>query len=208
MSKFLLMGVLASMVASAATGIFIFLFGEFGPTQRNLLLSTLAIGGFSLTGLGSTVGVGSWWLWPARPLGLAASLVGLALVLLLIWDLLDNDERNLKLAGTLAVLAFTSAQLSLLGLLRPANKWVLFWSLGAMLASVGMAYLIIGGIWEHLRPDSEQIYLRWIGVAAILDVTGSICLFPLSRLLKTSRVTSASRRRPTARRSRSRWSRG
>jgi hypothetical protein len=188
------------MVAGAATGIFIFLFGEFGQTQRNLLLSTLVIGGFSLTGLGSTVGAGTRWLWPARPLGLAASLVGLALVLLLIWGLVDNDERNLKLAGTLVVVACTSAQVSLLGLLRPANRWVLLWSLGTILAALGLAYLIIGGMWGHINPDSEQMYLRWIGVVAILDVTGSIGLFPLSRLLKASRGSAGSRRRPNARR--------
>lgn len=200
MSKFLLMGVLASMVASAVTGIFIFLIGEFGPTQRNLLLSTLVIGGFSLTGLGSSVGMVSWWLRPARPLGLAASLAGLALVLLLIWSAVDNNDLNLKLSGTLAVLAFTSAQLSLLGLLRSTNKWVLFWSVAAMVAALGLAYLIIGGLWEHFLPDSQQTYLRWVGVVAILDVTASIGLFPLSRLVKGTRGAAPRRARPASRR--------
>jgi hypothetical protein len=200
LSKVLLVGALGALITSAATGIFVLLQGEFGETQRDLLLSTLVVAGFSLTGLASTVGLGSWWTWPARPLGLASSAVGLGLVLLLIWGVADSDDQNLKLAGTLAVVAVSSAQLSLLGALRPAHRVVLAWSLGATLAGLLLAYLIVGAIWGHMQPDSEQTYLRWVGVVAILDLTGAIGLYPLSRLMKGTRSAAPRRARPQLRR--------
>jgi hypothetical protein len=110
--RLFLITVVVSLITSAATGIFIFLVDEFGDTQRNLLLTTLSVGGFSLTGLGSTVGAASWWLWLARPVGLATSTVALGLVVLLIWGIVDSDDLILKLLGTLVVLALSSAHLS------------------------------------------------------------------------------------------------
>lgn len=199
MRRLLLIVVLASLIASAATGIFIFLRGEFGDTQRNLLLTTLAVGGFSLTGLATTMVASSWWLWLVRPIGLAASAVALGLVVLFIWGIVDSDDWLLKLAGTMMVLAFTSAHLSLLGTLRPVNWIVWLWHSATVLAAVGLAYLVIGAIWGHIKLDDESLYVRWLGVVAILDVLGTIGLLPLSRLTSASRPSVPRIRRPARR---------
>ena len=199
MRRIFLIATLASLVASAATGIFIFLVGDFGDTQRNLLLTTLAVGGFSLTGLASTVGTRSWWLWLVRPIGLATSMIALGLVVLLIWGIADSDDLILKLVGTLVVLAFTSAHLSLLGAFRPVNLLVWLWHSGTVLAALGLAYLIMGAIWGQIRLDDEEIYVRWLGVVAILDVLGTIGLFPLSRLASASRSSPSRMRKPAKR---------
>ena len=191
---------LVSLIVSAATGIFIFLAGDFGDTQRNLLLTTLAIGGFSLTGLASTAGRGSWWLWLVRPLGLAASLVALGLVVLLIWGFADSDDLLLRLVGTLVVVAFTSAHVSLLGYWRPTNWLLWLWYSGTVLVALGLAYLIVGGIWGHIQLDDEEYYLRWLGVVAILDVLGTVGLFPLSRLASAPRSSASRSGRPSIRR--------
>jgi hypothetical protein len=202
--RLFLIAVLASLTASATIGIFIFLVGEFGDTQRNLLLTTLAVGGFSLTGLASTVGAASWWLWLARPIGLATSMVALGLVVLLIWGIVDadNDDLVLKLAGTLVVLALSSAHLSLLGTFRPVNLLVWLWHSGTVLAAVGLAYLIVGAIWGHIDFDDEELYVRWLGVVAILDVLGTIGLFPLSRLVSSPKPSPSRIRKPSKRRQR------
>jgi hypothetical protein len=197
--RLFLVAVLTSLIASAATGIFAFLVGEFGDAQRNLLLTTLVVGAFSLTGAASTVGAGNWWLWPARPIGLATSMVALGMVVLLIWGVVDNDDLILKLAGTLVVLAFSSAHLSLLGTFRPVNFLVRLWHFGTVLAAIGMAYLAVGALWGHIEFDDEQFYVRWLGAVAILDVLGTIGLFPLSRLVSTPRSSSSRIRKPPKR---------
>ena len=60
---------LVSLVVSAGIGIAIFLIGDLGETHRKLLLTTLAVAGFSLTGWASVARTSSWWLWPLQPLG-------------------------------------------------------------------------------------------------------------------------------------------
>lgn len=199
MRRLFLIAVLASLVASAATGIFIFLVGDFGDTQRNLLLTTLAVGGFSLTGLASTAGTRSWWLWLVRPIGLATSIIALGLVVVLIWGIADSDDLILKVVGTLVVLACTAAHLSLLGAFRPVNLMVWLWHSGTVLAALGLAYLIVGAIWGQIQLDDEEIYVRWLGVVAILDVLGTIGLFPLSRLVSGARSSPSRIRKPSKR---------
>ena len=115
MRKALLVAAMASLVVSAVVGIAIFLMGEFGETQQKLLLTILAVGGFSLVGLACTANVSSWWLWPLRPLGLATSLVALGVAVPLIWELIGQDETILKAFGTLCCVAVTSAHVALLG---------------------------------------------------------------------------------------------
>ncbi|MDX1331403.1 MAG: hypothetical protein R3252_00115, partial [Robiginitalea sp.] len=52
--KYFLRTLIVALVISAVIGIVIFLVGDFGETEIKLLFTTLAIGGFSLTGLSSS----------------------------------------------------------------------------------------------------------------------------------------------------------
>ena len=49
--KTFLITMIISLSISALIGIIIFLFGDFGDSEVKILLTTLSIGGFSLTGL-------------------------------------------------------------------------------------------------------------------------------------------------------------
>lgn len=205
MRKALLIATLSSLVISAAIGILIFLFGDFGDTQQHLLLTTLAVGCFSLAGLASTARTSAWWLWPLRPVGLATSVVALGMVIPLIWELLDDTEIVWKSFITLSVLAFTSAHVSLLGAFAPKNNTVWVWRSVAMLIAFGVAYLIVGAVWGHINADDKDFYLRWLGVAVILDVLGTVGIYPLSKLVGNSRGSASPkpaspRRKPAKRR--------
>ena len=174
---------MASLVISAFVGISIFLIGEFGDTQQKLLLTILAVGGFSLIGLACTARVDSWWLWPVRPLGLATSLVALVVAVPLIWDLIGKDETVLKAFGTLCCVAVTSAHLVLLGSFPIKNILVWSWRSGAILMAVAVAALIVGALWGLIDLDRREFYIRLLGVAAILDVLGTVGLYPWSKLV-------------------------
>ena len=193
MRKALLIATLSSLVISAAIGILIFLFGDFNGTQQRLLLTTLAVGGFSLIGLASTVRVSAWWLWPLRPVGLAASVVALGLAVPLIWHLLDDTEIVWKFFLTLSVLAFTSAHVSLLGDFSPSNNPILAWRSIAMLIALSVACLIGYGVWGQLNGAATELYSRGLGVAVILDVLGTVGLYPLSKLMGNARRSASTK---------------
>lgn len=173
---------LASLVVSAAIGIVFLLLGDFGPTHQNILLTALVVGGFSLTGWASVTREGSWWMWPLRPLGAATSTVALVVVVLRIWHLVEDAHDFWRVLVTLTVLAFSLAHLSLLAGYRPDSRLVWVWRAGAMLAVAAVAFLIIGGMWGYIDTDGEGFYLRLLGIVAILDLMGTLALFPLSRL--------------------------
>lgn len=210
MSKALLIVTLASLVLSALIGILVFLFGDFNDNQQHLLVTTLAVGGFSLIGLANTARRSAWWLWPLRPVGLATAVVALGLAVPLIWELLENTEVAWKLFATLSVLAFTSAHILLLGAFNSRSTIVGIWRGVAMFFAVGVAGLIVYALWGQIDDSSSEFYVRSIGVAAILDVLGTVGVYPLSRLVGNSRRggvknrsssrSSAPRRKPAKRR--------
>ena len=193
MRKSLLIATLSSLVISAAIGILIFLFGDFNDTQQRLLLTTLAVGGFSLIGLASTVRVLAWWLRPLGPVGLATSVVALGLAVPFIWNLLDYPEIVWKFFLTLSVLAFTSAHVSLLGAFSPSNNSILVWRSIAMLIALIVACLIGYGVWGQLNGGATELYSRGLGVAAILDVLGTVGLYPLSKLMGNARRSASTK---------------
>ena len=177
-----LVATLASLVVGAGIGITIFLFGDLGETQSRLLLTALAVAGFSLTGWASVARNSSWWLWPLQPLGAAASVVGLVVVTLSVWKLIGEGDQVWQLIATLSLVAFSLGHLSLLSAFRPANLLVRACWLVAMAAVLAVAFVLLNGIWGPIHPDKREVFFRILGIVVILDVLGSLVLFPLSKL--------------------------
>jgi len=182
LKKTFLVATLASLIVSAGIGIGIFLFGDLGETQSKLLLTALAVAGFSLTGWASVARNSSWWLWPLQPLGAAASVVGLVVVTLSIWELIGKEDQVWQLIATLSLVAFSLGHLSLLSAFRPANLLVSACWLATMAAVLAVAFVLLNGIWGPIHPDNREAFFRILGIVVILDVLGSLVLFPLSKL--------------------------
>lgn len=180
-----LIATLASLIVSAGIGIVILLVGDLAEIQRKLLLTTLAVAGFSLTGWASVARNSSWWLWPLQPLGAAASVVGLVVVTLSIWELIGGDDQVWQLIATLSLVAFSLGHLSLLSAFRPANLLVRVCWLASMAAVLAVAFVLLNGIWGPIHPDNREAYFRILGIVVILDLLGSLVLFPLSKLTGT-----------------------
>ena len=150
---------------------------------------------------------GSWWMWPLRPLGAATSTVALVVVVLRIWHLVEDANEFWRVLVTLTVLAFSLAHLSLLAGYRPNSRLVGVWRAGAMVAAIVVASLIIGGMWGLIDTHREGYYLRLLGIAVILDLMGTLSLFPLSLLAGKSKKSGgqgASRGRSSLRAARQR----
>ncbi len=176
--------VIGSFSLAALLGILALLSGEFGDDQARVLLTTVIVGVESTVVLCLLALAGHPWV-PVSWFGAAASVVATGAALALTWG--DNAwddgrwEDLLRLFGTSAILAGTSAQLALLIalVLRPGREPG---GLAALLGLTGLAgalvaILAIGPIVSASEPDDG--YWQLLGVLAILDVLGSVVLVAL-----------------------------
>lgn len=162
--------ILASLVVSALIGIVIFLVGDFGETELKLLITTLAVAGFSLTSLAGAALYDRRHLLLLSYAVMAASLLGFVLGIFEIWG--DHEEIwLLKLSTSVAIVAFSLAHISILMLGRFREKLVKYCLYATIGAIVSLATVLISMINFEL---DETGFFRLLGVLAILDVLGSI----------------------------------
>ncbi len=79
-------------------------------------------------------------------------------------------------------MAFSLSHLSILSGFRPANLLVSACWLAAIAAVLPVAFVLLNGIWGPIHPDNREAFFRILGIVVILDVLGSLVLFPLSKL--------------------------
>lgn len=169
-----LLTMIVSLSISALIGIIIFLFGDFGETEAKLLMTTLTVGGYSLTGLCCSV------LYERRKYnglavsGMIISVIAFLYSLLAIWEVIELDNAFTGEAlMTLAILAFSTAHASLLLLITSGRPVVNVALAATMLFIALVAGMLIGLVLNGFGAVSEFFY-RLLGVFAILDVLGTI----------------------------------
>jgi hypothetical protein len=165
-----------ALCLAALVAIGIFLFGRFGETEARLLGTAVAVAGYSLTGLAASTLLGRRPTWLA-PLGLGASGAGFVLMVALIWTAPD-DGLLPRVTMTVLVLAVVIAHAGLL-LPRRADPPAAGAVLRATLAAGAvLAVMLIALFLFALEPG--EFYFRLLGVAAVLDVLGTL-LVPILR---------------------------
>ena len=188
LKRLFLWALLASLVASAAIGIAIFVLGDFGDTQVRLLLTTLVIAGFSITALASAVALGSQrrWALPLPHAGITASILAAALALAMTWEVagpLLRDEWGFRALASLIVIAFGAGHLAMLSTVRPRGRLAFLFRGSSILFASAVAILLIIGILA--QPEAiltKEVFIRLLGVLLILDVLSNLALLLLSRL--------------------------
>lgn len=172
--KTFLITMIISLSISALIGIFIFLFGEFGETELRILLTTLTIGGYSLTGLCCSVLYERKRFTSLASTGMVVSILGFLYTLLVIWEILEvNDSFNWKALIIFIVLSTSIAHSSLLLLIRTEKPSVHAALSATLLFITTVAGMIIIAVLNEF-DDIEELYYRVLGVFAILDVLGTI----------------------------------
>lgn len=169
-----------SLSVSALIGIIVFLFGNFGSTEIRLLLTTLSIGGYSLTGMCCSI-LYERKLFPSFSIvGTGISIIGFIYTILTIWEIIALDEvwKGLLI---FIILSWSSAHSSLL-LLIESNKTVVKSSLSATLIFIGIVAIMLIVLVLGEISITESFY-RWLGVCAILDVLGTIATPILNRIV-------------------------
>ncbi|MBN2731112.1 MAG: hypothetical protein JXR26_01665 [Balneolaceae bacterium] len=180
LKNYFLWTLISALSAGALLGIFIFLFGEFGDLEIRLLVTTLAIGGFSLTGLCCSTIYKYDKLKTFAALGMATSVFGFIINLTGIWELWDTDS-TVRFMATFIILSISFAHISLLLLLSPAKRLIQNIQ-KATITTIGIvgAMLVVAVFNEF---ENSEFYFRILGVFAILDVLGTILMPILNKTL-------------------------
>ena len=201
LKRLFLWALLASLAAAAFIGIAIFVLGDFGETQVKLLLTTLVIGGFSLTAMAGAAALapGRGWAAPLPYAGIAASILAAAMALAMTWELGEPARRDgwdWRLLASLTVVAVSTGHLSMLSIVRPTGFLALMCRRSAVLFAAAVAVLLVIGILA--QPDAiltREVYVRLLGVLLILDVLANVALLLLIRL-SPGRPTGGGARSP------------
>lgn len=156
---------------AALTGIIIFLIGDFGEIGARILLTTLALGGYSLTGLCSAMLQKYPRYKMFSNIGMLVAFLGFIVATLFTWEILDMDDIW-EVVIIFIVLSIGIAHASLLLQIKPKSKQLkIIRSLTIGFIAIVTLMLIRSTIGNFNESD---LYYRLLGVFAILDVLGSI----------------------------------
>lgn len=170
--RYLLLSLIVSLVMSAFVGIAIFLFGTFNELQGKLLLTTLSIGIFSLTGLANSSLLNKRNYAVCGYISLLISTIGFLMTLNLIWFNFEADTNVWRFAIDSIVLSLATAHISLLYVMNAHHyiaRVIRYTTVIAIGVIVSMLIALI-----HNNDISSEFYYRLLGTIAILDVLGTI----------------------------------
>ena len=166
LKRLFLYTLIASVAFSALMGIGVILFGNFGELEFRVLLTTLTITVTSIAGLacGAYFESGRGRYLPVTGIALAVSAA--LMVMLIIWDVLDDHSIYIKATLTVTMLAVSASHLSLLSMARLDKRFA--WSRIAAFVFVGVLDAILLYILWFEPPSSGDAIARIIGVLSIL----------------------------------------
>ena len=181
MKKLFVVTAFISLSISAIFGISILILGNFGETQQKLLITTVLFGAFSILGITHSISGQKRQLLPIRILGIVSSAGALLILLSALWSLVEIRELSWKIIFTLILLSSMSAHVSLLSMIRRPNWMIKAWYYFAVIVPFLVVAWILGHIWSLMSFD-DGTFFRYLGIILILDVLGTVGIFPLSRI--------------------------
>jgi len=172
--KTFLITMIISLSISALIGIFVLLVGDFGEIELRLLLTTLTIGGYSLTGLCCSVLYEKRKFTPLAFSGMVISVIGFLFTVLVIWEAIDiGNDFTWKALLIFIILAASTAQSCLLLPIK-SDKSLVNGSLSATIIFISTVALMLIILVLNEFGDVGEFYFRVLGAFAILDVLGTI----------------------------------
>lgn len=179
--KVFLITMIISLSISALIGIFLFLFGKFGEIEAKLLITTLTIGFYSLTGLCCSVLYERRKSIPLALSGIMISIIGFLFTILVIWGVI-NLKNSWKPMTIFIILTISFAHSSLLSLIKSEKRLVNTILLTTIIFIFIVALMLINLVLDEIRMRNGELYYRLLGVFAILDVLGTIIIPILNKV--------------------------
>ncbi|MBM3247454.1 hypothetical protein FJZ17_02865 [Candidatus Pacearchaeota archaeon] len=135
-------------------------------------MTTLTIGGYSLTGLCCSVLYEKRKFTSLALSGMVISIIGFLYTVLVIWEAIDLDD-SWKALIIFIVLAASTAHACLLLLIK-TEKSLVNGALSATIIFISIVALMLIILVLNEFDDVGEFYFRLLGVFAILDVLGTI----------------------------------
>jgi hypothetical protein len=188
--------VIVSLVITALIGIYTIVSGEFGETQSKVMLTTLAVAGFSILALchlavfGRDVKIFGW-------VGIGTSGVALVLAATLIWwnwsdFMYQPSDLYLNLMKSFAVSALVAVSLAHANLMLLLQNSPLRWIRQALIVALVLITIVPTLVVPVVLTDGtfppmsfQDVYWRFFGVILILDALATIAL-PVTTLIVRS----------------------
>ena len=165
---------LTALCSSAAVGIWIFLFGEFGITEVDILLTTIALTYYSLAGLSSMAvrKVGKIQTYFSN-LCLIFYTLAFIYTVVVIWGFMDTDLLEVQYILVLKTVAFSLAQISLILLIQPSKKFIKILKF-VTVVFIAVVTTLLSRFFLNDFEFSKELTYRLLGVLAIIDVLGTL----------------------------------
>lgn len=182
--NYFLWSLIVGLSISSLIGIYIFLFNEFGKTETQLLLTTLAIGGFSLAGLCcSTIhNLDNFKLFSY--IGMLNAITGFIICFCVVWEIFDL-ENIWKLMVVFIILSVTFSHISLLLLVKPKSTII------KNILRTTIIFITINAFMLILITTAEnefgELFYRLLGVFSIIGVVGTIVTQILNKIKVNSK---------------------
>lgn len=185
-----------SVAINATLGIIALFIGEFGDTQGNILITSLSISAASVMSLAMFPARERGFLGPVPNIGIALSILGFGLLVILAWTDFRSDYL-IRTAASLLVFAVSAGYASLVSLAVTQPKFTRIVRAAYVMVAV-LSVIIVGAIWGE---SEDKNLLRVMGVIAILITAATITIPVLHRinrqpLLASNRQGVRSVRRP------------
>ena len=158
------------IVLSAIIGVFSVLTGTFGEIQLKILLTTISLGVYSLTGLCSAAILERPKLKGLAAIGIGLSIFGGAFAVLTNWGLVDGWEVILRGRFFFLIAAISIAHVSLLMRITTSQSLVIK-ARWFTIAAIGVVAFQLLGIVVSSEP---VVIWQLLLIFGILDVTGTI----------------------------------
>lgn len=165
----LLLIVVAALCAAAAFAIGVLVLGEFGPTQGRILMTSGAVAAFGLLSLPAAILLDQGRARAPAVALIAASALGFALFVTMIWWGDDPPEPLVKTTASVCVIGAALAQgTALWARRRDDDPGVVRACFAASCALAGvLALMVIAAVWGEIEAS---VYYRLLGVVVVLDV--------------------------------------
>lgn len=173
--KIFLYTIIYTLVVSAFYGIYTILTRSYGEDEAKVLLTTLTLIGYSLTGLCSSILHQRRKLIPFAVIGMLVSLIGFLFTSAVIWEYIDiNNNVTWKIILIFIIISGGMAHSSLLFLADYKKLWVRTILICTIIAISIVAQLLTFAV--LFNGIIILAFAEWIGVFTILIVLGTILI--------------------------------
>lgn len=178
---FLLWAMIVFFVFGGVLGASFFLVGEIGSIQSKILGTVFSLGFFSLLGMVSAGRLNKLGLQKGFAfVGLVSSAIAAVLIQFVIWNIFDLTSDIAKVISITTVISFSVAH-SVLVFGKQKSSLTTFFMYGTLFLISVVSLMLIFVI--VVEGDVEEVFWRFFGFFAILDIAGTI-ITPLMRKLR------------------------